>query len=434
MTVLLTAVIASYWGSQVTSLLLLVMSVGIAGGLVLLKQPNLGFIILLLAGFHQFSGPGGLNASAVVVALLLGLWLLEMLVVKRSFQFINSRVLLSVFVFLVISVVAFGMGQVPWFIFASQAPLDTQAGGFTIFALSAGALIVTAHRIRDLRWLKIIVWTFLGISTIYVLGRAAGLPFIDQLYPQGLAAGSMFWTWPIALAFSQVMFNKHLKTPVRVLLILIVLVTFYVAIVQAYDWKSGWVPPLVCVAVLLGIRYRRLAVLMIPFALFAAIKLAGEQVAADDYSWGTRLDAWIIVLEISRISPLLGLGFANYYWYTPLFSIRGWYVSFSSHNQYVDLIAQVGIIGLLCFLWIFFEVGRLGWQLANQLSDGFARSYAYGVLAGVAGSLMAAYLVDWVLPFAYNIGFNGFRASILPWIFFGGLVSVEQMYREKRIT
>ena len=50
------------------------------------------------------------------------------------------------------------------------------------------------------------------------------------------------------------------------------------------------------------------------------------------------------------------------------------------------------------------------------------------IFAGVLGSLMAAFLVDWLLPFAYNIGLDGVRASILPWIFFGGLISVEQIY------
>ena len=138
--------------------------------------------------------------------------------------------------------------------------------------------------------------------------------------------------------------------------------------------------------------------------------------------------AWIIVLAISRANPLFGLGFSNYYWYTPLFPIRGFRVSFNSHSQYVDLIAQVGFLGLICFVWLFFEVGRLGWSLKDRVPDGFPRAYAYGVLGGVVGTLVAAFLVDWVLPFVYNIGLNGFRASILPWIFFGGLIGVEQIY------
>jgi len=73
-------------------------------------------------------------------------------------------------------------------------------------------------------------------------------------------------------------------------------------------------------------------------------------------------------------------------------------------------------------------MGRLSWNLANKLPDGFARGYSFGVFAGVIGSLVAAFLVDWVLPFVYNIGLTGMRASILPWIFMGGVISLEQLY------
>jgi hypothetical protein len=293
---------------------------------------------------------------------------------------------------------------------------------------------MTAHILKEERWLQIIVWTFIGLSTIYMVGRAMGLSVMDSLYHRGFSANSMFWTWFVALTFSQVVFNNQLRTPIRALLAGIVLVTFFVAVVQAYNWKSGWIPALIAAGVIMGLRFPRLLLLSVPAVLLGVYFLATGAIGSDEYSWGTRLDAWKIVLEISKVNPILGLGFSNYYWYTPLFAIRGWAVTFNSHSQYVDLIAQVGIVGLLVFFWIFFEVGRLGWKLQQQLPDGFARAYTYGVLAGVVGSLLAAFLVDWILPFVYNIGFAGFRASILIWIFFGGLVSIEQMYLKKSET
>jgi O-antigen ligase len=161
------------------------------------------------------------------------------------------------------------------------------------------------------------------------------------------------------------------------------------------------------------------------------IFLSNRSISTEEYSWGTRLDAWKIVLEIAKVNPILGLGFSNYYWYTPLFAIRGWFISFNSHSQFVDLIAQTGILGLGCFLWLFWENGRLAWRLRGKVSDGFAQAYVHGILAGLVGTLVAAALVDWVLPFVYNIGFRGFRASILPWVFLGGLVGLEQIIRRQ---
>jgi hypothetical protein len=313
-------------------------------------------------------------------------------------------------------------------VFARQAPLNAQIGGFSIFIFSIGGLLLSANLIKDIRWLKIIVWTFIGLSSFYIISRTLHLDIISGLYHHAFTAQSMFWTWLVALVSGQVIFNSTLTRRVRWMLITLLVLTFYVAVFQAYDWKSGWFPPAITVAVLLAIRYRKLVVFVIPFVLIAALYVAIDLIGAEDYSWGTRVDAWRIVLEIGRVSPLLGMGFANYYWYTPLFPIRGWRVSFNSHSQFVDLIAEIGYIGLFVFFWLFFEHGRLAWNLGKKLQDGFALGYVYGVLAGICASIIAAFLGDWVLPFVYNVGLSGFRASILPWIFMGGLVSIEQMY------
>lgn len=425
----LISVAAAYWGTRTISIVLVGAVVAIAGFIALLRFPNLGFILLFLGGmFIPVAGPGGFNASILTVILMIGLWILDMFVVKRKFTFVKSRVIRPALYLLLVSILAFAMGQIPWFAFANQAPIDAQIGGFAIYFFLVAAMIMTANVLRDVKWLKIIVWVFIGLGTFYVLGRALNLSFIDRLYAHGVYANSMFWMWLVALPLSQAIFNNHLKLRTRILFYGIVALTFYVALVQQNDWKSGWVPAAVVAAALVGLRFRKFVPFTIPFVVMIAAYLAQDLISTDQYSWGTRLDAWLVVLDISRVSPIIGLGFANYYWYAKIFTIRGYSIKFNSHSQFVDIIAQTGILGLLCFMWILIEIGRLAWKLTNQLPDGFAKGYAYGVFAGVLGSLMAAFLVDWLLPFAYNIGLDGVRASILPWIFFGGLISIEQIY------
>ena len=426
------ATIASYWGSMQVFLVLLIAFAGLVTTLVLMRRIEIGYFLLLLGGiFVPFEGAGGINASMIILVFLVFLWVMDMFVVKRKFEFVRSGPIRPAFYFMVVSVAAFLMGQIFWYVTAIPAPLETQLGGFAIYFFSLAAMVMTANVFKDVRWLKAFVWLFLALGAMYMLGRVINLPAITGVYVSGYIANSMFWTWMVALSLSQVLFNQDLSRPRRAVLFLIVIMTLYAAVIQAYDWKSGWVPPLVVVGVLLALRFKKLLVASIPFALIAVIYFAHDLITSDQYSWDTRLDAWRIVLEVSRVNPVLGLGFANYYWYVTQFNIRGYYIQFNSHSQYVDLIAQTGIAGLICFLWILIEMGRLGWSLSRRLKDGFARGYAYGVLAGLAGVVMAAFLGDWILPFAYNIGLNGFRASILPWIFFGGLISIEQTYGAK---
>jgi hypothetical protein len=41
-------------------------------------------------------------------------------------------------------------------------------------------------------------------------------------------------------------------------------------------------------------------------------------------------------------------------------------------------------------------------------------------------------LGDWVLPYVYNITIRGMRASILPWLFFGGLIAINRILDHQR--
>jgi hypothetical protein len=75
------------------------------------------------------------------------------------------------------------------------------------------------------------------------------------------------------------------------------------------------------------------------------------------------------------------------------------------------------------------ELAWLGWRLRKVFKDGFAGGYVNGMLAAWVGIMVIMALADWFLPFVYNIGFSGFQASVLLWMFFGGLITLEQVAR-----
>ncbi len=148
----------------------------------------------------------------------------------------------------------------------------------------------------------------------------------------------------------------------------------------------------------------------------------------NDQSWFARQQAWQIVLDAAMVNPLLGLGPSNYYFIVQQYNIAGWggvwNVRFNSHNNYVDIIAQVGFIGLGVFLAFTAVMASVGWKLYRALPDGFARAYAAACLAGLIATLVSGMLGDWFLPFVYNIGLAGMRSSILFWVFMGGLLAL----------
>jgi O-antigen ligase/polysaccharide polymerase Wzy-like membrane protein len=426
--VLLLSVALAFMVSQSRLILALYLVLGVSLVLVCVRWPIIGLILAALAGMVvPYVGPGGFNVTMILVALLLGLWLLDMVARRRQILLAPSRTVWPLLCLLLIAIVSFGVGQLPWFNFALHAPLDAQLGGLSIIVLSVGTFLLAANQIRDLRWLSTLTWAFLALAALSLLVRSV-LPILGLSTRQFFQpVSSAFYVWLVAMAFSQAAFNRDLHRGWRLALAGLVLVTLYVLLVPKFADKSGWLPVLVCIAAIVGLRNPRAAMALVPFAALAALYLAPRLLGTEEYSASTRFDAWIIMFQIIKISPIWGLGFANYYWYTPLFPIRGYAVSFNSHNNYLDIIAQTGLVGLLCFLWFFWETGWLGLRLRERVPEGFAQAYVYGALGGLAATVVLGMLGDWVLPFIYNIGLFGFRSSMLVWLFLGGLASLEQM-------
>ncbi len=412
--------------SLLTLILILVAGVGLMVNV--LRWPAIGLIVAATAGMIvPWSGPSGLNVTMVMVALLMCLWLLDMTVRKQQIRLVSSRPAGLLLAFLLLAFVSFGIGQFAWFTFALHAPLGAQAGGLSIIVLSVGVFLLMANQVHELVWLRRITWAFLFMGALTIVFRsvlpALGLNTRDLFQP----VGSVFYVWLVAIAFSQAAFNRELSSGWRMTIGVLLLVTFWVLFFTKFADKSGWLPSLVGLIAIIGFRSWRLLLPLIPVAIVTAFFLLPELMTLEGYSISTRFEAWLILAQMIQISPVWGLGFANYYWYTPLFPIRGYGVSFNSHNNFVDIVAQMGVAGLVCFLLFFWEVGQLAWRLREQAPNGFARAYVYGAWGGLVGMIALGMFGDWILPFFYNIGLNGFRTSMLGWLFLGGLVSLEQM-------
>jgi len=81
--------------------------------------------------------------------------------------------------------------------------------------------------------------------------------------------------------------------------------------------------------------------------------------------------------EVTMRNPITGLGPASYRAYArmkPLPYARAYWIDplVNSHNNYVDLFAQGGVLGLGLFFWFSAEVIRLGLRLRTRFADGFA--------------------------------------------------------------
>lgn len=405
---------------------------GAGGAVLLLKHPPLGLVVAAVSGFVLPAfGPGGLNFTLLITGGLVVLWLLDLVANKKLRELAWTPLTQSMAAFVAVALIAFVVGQLNFHPLVGNAPLDAQVGGLTLFVLSGATFFMASTQLRSIGWLKALLYTYIGVSAAFLLFRNVSLlsGLARFLFPERGAGGGVFWAWFPALSLSQALFNDDLSPRWRVLFGTLGVGSLGVALYYNFEWKSVWVTALFTAGVVVALRNWRLAVLSGVLGLVLVLLIAPDVIASEDYSLSTRIEAWLILAEIIKASPILGLGFGNYYWVTPLYPIRGWYVQFNSHNNYVDIVAQTGLLGLFCFLWFAWACGHLAWRMGREAKSGFERAYAYGVLAGLAGTLLAAMLGDWLLGFVYNIGLSSFKSGVVVWLFLGGLQALHTMHQ-----
>ena len=449
--------------------------VGLAGLIIIIRKPQLGIVGLVPASMvipvAISTGTGTeINATIGLLAVLIVLWLLSMLL-RRQVRFVSSPVMLPAISFIIAAILAFLAGQLPWFV-TKPAPIAAQIGGLLLMLLTVASVILMAHQMQDVRWLRWLTYAFLGLSAVYLASRIipGGRP-ITRLFLYG-SDSSMFWTWVVSMALSQALVNRGLKKGWRLAFLGIVGAALYIGMILVRDWTSGWMPAALSIIVILWLAQPRLGLLAtIAGGIFVVFRLQSLvdliYIGDNEYSAFTRVEAWRILLEIVQVNPILGLGPANYYWYTPLFPILGYAVSFNSHNNYIDLVAQTGVLGLACFLWFAVSLLRVGWRmlrlhmqlppaevehtgppnrlarpapkqaeprlygLFNLADAGFIHAFVVGAMGGLVATLFSGMLGDWFMPFVYNVGFVGFRSAVFGWLFVGGMIAIEQIIKAR---
>ena len=435
--------LAAYLGLHPASRWLMLFALG-AGVLALAQEPRLGLLGLiasaLIVPFEISTGTEvNLNAATLLVPALFVLWVLDS-VWKREMYWRASRVNRPLVLFLLAGLLSLLLGNIFW------DPAIPKTGTFwlvqlaqwAIFAIAALALWLLANLREPEVWLPRLTWTFLYLGGgLAILGRLPGIGGLVGRFTTITFGRAPFWVLLTALSAGLLLFQHDLGQAQRLFLLAVLGAVFVYAFIRQREAASNWVGVAAVAGVLIWLRFPKLRgvilVLVVILALTGILFPSLYDFAGGDAEWqesgASRLLLIRHVIRVTLRNPVTGLGPASYRAYannTPfVFVDRIWIGAvISSHNNYVDLFAHTGLLGLGLFLWFAVELSLLGWRLSQRYQEGFIGGYVNGMTAAWVGSLVIMLLADWILPFVYNIGFPGFQASVLVWMFLGGVVSV----------
>jgi O-antigen ligase/Tfp pilus assembly protein PilF len=140
-----------------------------------------------------------------------------------------------------------------------------------------------------------------------------------------------------------------------------------------------------------------------------------------EFFTGRRVAIWKYTIPMIKDYPLLGSGIGTYKYntlkYQAIFFDRGENRSLyphgfadKAHNEYLQLWAELGIIGLGIFLWLIISYFNYGFKNLRKIKN----KYRQGIIIGLMGSIVA-FLVDAIFWFPMHQPVN----IVLFWLILG---------------
>jgi hypothetical protein len=386
--------------------------------------------IVLTAAFVRFSLPTGtqsrLVASLLMTMIFTALWLTKMLVMDKKLRLKTSRANIPLLGFVLVAFISYVWGNAfrdPLVMVWSSWPF-VQIGALAVMVLLPGAFFLASNCLTDLKWIKWLTAIVMAVGILEILGDYLHLP-LDFLQVRPL-----FPTWFICLAYSQVLFNRRMPMVLRLLLLAFVGAWIYRVFFVQLNWLSAWLPTMLAVGAISFWRSRWLLVVLLIVALVyvgANLDYLQTEYARESTESGvTRLDAYAHNWRVTGRHFLFGVGPAGY---------AAYYMSYfpgeamATHSNYLDVLSQTGVVGLLAFLGFFLALALTAWDLLGRTKgrSDFTRAFGVGAFAGLLGVVFAMGLGDWLLPFVYTQTIAGFDYAVYSWVLLGAMVSLHRL-------
>ena len=236
-------------------------------------------------------------------------------------------------------------------------------------------------------------------SVLFLVLLSAGVPvlvaFIQLFFGVGLRHGRLVGTFYHPNAFASYLLvilvfvlaqilERHSTLP-RSLLIPFAGFAF-VAFVLTLS-RGAWIVFLFVMGVMGFLRYRRILGWM-PALLPLLVFLPGvmgriKDVTESSYhrgrsAWQWRLDAWKELVPLIREKPIFGHGIA-------MVNVQ---LGYMAHNDYLRLAVEVGLVGLLAYIFLMTGLLRLTWRDYQSARSGMGKSIQLGLLAITLGFLV----------------------------------------------
>jgi hypothetical protein len=128
-----------------------------------------------------------------------------------------------------------------------------------------------------------------------------------------------------------------------------------------------------------------------------------------------RFTLWQAALTMFVDYPLLGVGPDNFRWqYGSYAGVEEWNTGIHANNLYIESLADTGILGFIAFIWLSWQLIRLGLDKVKSQRDEVSWLLALGLVAG---------LITWYVHGLFDYFYEFSPTYILFWLMVGLLAA-----------
>jgi O-antigen ligase len=394
-----------------------------------------------------------LYVGDLLFVLIVGIWLLRAMSSERKSRLASSE--MSVLVPLIclaiigfISIISSHSSpdlHVTYAFVHSDVPL-LLVNGVEMFLLVSLPLFIVivpgmVHTPRDARWM---IGAYLMIGLPYALGTIFAGPL--HLYSQQVILGAqrpeifgvsssnlgILNVLFACLALGQTLYAKKEATRLGLGLLTCI---FAGGVVMAFG-RESWIGLLIGVWLILWLRFKNPLALLLPLIILLPLLLIFPDIInffnpAKVYG-ADRVNIWQDAIAIWQHSPYLGVGAGNFQFFDLTYGIE---VAGVAHNQFLEVLAEMGVQGLACLLLVITMIGRAAFKHFNSAKSDTGKAIALAYLGYFAALLFATVFTDSFVPSTAAAGGTGpFILMSYPWLFLGLILSIPNWDREAAMS
>lgn len=306
--------------------------------------------------------------------------------------------------------------------------------GLPMFLIVVPGIVRT---VSDVRWV-IGAYTFAGL--MYALGTifAAPLGLYSKEVILGIRRPEVFGSVSSALGtlillFTSIAFGRALysRTVRRRIFWGIFSLIFSIGVIMTLG-RESWIGLFLTVLIMVAVRTKNWSVLLVLLAPLVLLLIPGVSDFFDpSKTYGSdRLKIWQDAIYIWQRSPYMGIGAGNYQFFDRFYGHDKVGIA---HNQYLQFLAEMGVQGLLCIIWVIIVVGLKALKSFNTARTDLSKSIALAFLGFYVSLVVAGFFTGSFIPSAAVGGGTGpFVEASYRWLFLGLVLSAPKWEDEAK--